>query len=125
MEEKPERSSGLSQAEYEARSRVIALSILEKVDRIVAWDLEMNQHFSNLAGELVRQLKENPRILESRVEAGDILRGLSSEQVQGKGYAGGDIQGGDPWDDIWGVIKDVLTGEKDFVKEIITKLLKL
>ena len=124
MDDKTYQSAGISQADFEAQRRVIALSILEKADQFIAWDLKFNEHLSNLAEELVKQLKANPRILESQSSLRDALRDI---QASGKGpdLAGGDILGGDVLDEIWGVIKDILTGEKDFVKEIIKQILGL
>ena len=41
------------------------------------------------------------------------------------GIIGSDVYGANAWDDIWGVIKEILTGEKDFIKEIVIKILGL
>lgn len=123
MDEKTEKLTGLSQVEFEAQRRAVALSILKKTDEFIAWDLRFNQHLSNLAEELVKQLKANPRIIESNTGIRDLLRELQAEKGQGSGITGGDILGGDAWDDIWGIIKDMLTGEKDFIKDIIIKIL--
>lgn len=70
-------------------------------------------------------MKVNPRLLESSTEIRDLLREMQAEKGEGSGMTGGDILGGNAWDDIWGVIKDLLTGEKDFIKEIIIKILGL
>lgn len=123
MDEKTERSTGLSQVEFEAQRRAVALSIFKKTDDLIAWDLKFNQHLSDLAEELVKQLKANPRIMEPNAGIRDLFRELQAEKGQGSGITGGDILGGAPLDDIWGIIKDMLTGEKDFIKEIITKIL--
>jgi hypothetical protein len=120
-----EPGGGISQEVFEARRRAIALSILEKTDEFMRWDLDFNKHISELAAVLVEQVKRNPRILESNGNLQEIIRDLNAKAGAGPGLSGGDIVGGDVWGDIWGVIKDLLTGEKDFIKEIISKLLNL
>ena len=125
MDEKIEILSGISQGEFEAERRAVALSLLKKTDEFLAWDLKFNEHVSNLAEELVKQLKTNPRIMDSNAAVRDLIREMKTERGQGGGISGSDILGGDVWDDIWGVIKELLTGEKEFIQGLILKLLDL
>lgn len=125
MEEKAKQLKGLTQEEFESQRRVIALNILKQTQEFIAWDLQFNNHISNLAEELVKQLKANPRILESNQEIRDILKEMRGEKGEGADLAGGDIIGGNVWDDIFGVIKELLLGEKEFIQKIISKIFDL
>lgn len=125
MEDKSVKSKGLTQVEFEAQRREIAIGILKQTQEFIAWDLEFNKNISNLAEELVKQLKANPRMLDSNSEIREILKEIRAEKGQGPGFTGGDIVGGDTADEIWEIIKGILTGEKDFIRDIIVKILGL
>ncbi len=126
MEDKGTPIKGLSQTEFEDQRRALSIEILKQAHAFIAWDLEFNKHISDLAEELVKQLKVNPRIMTSGMDIRDVLKEMKAEKDLGRsGISGGDIVGGDAWDDIWAVIKDILTGEKDFIKEIILEILGL
>ena len=124
MDEKLFQTKGISQIEFEEQRRVIALDILKQANTFIAWDLAFNKHVSDLAEELVKQLKANPKVMASNTQLADILKDIRSDKGMGTSdISGGDFTGGNAWDDIWGVIKEILTGEKDFIKEIIIKIL--
>lgn len=120
-----EAVAGITLEQFESRRREIALRLLAKSDEFVAWDLEFNKHISELAGILVEHAKRNPKILESNDGLQDIIRDFEKKTGQNPGVSGGDFIGGNAWEDVWGVIKDILTGEKDFIKEIIRHILHM
>lgn len=121
-----EPGGGMTQEQFESKRREIALRLLEKTDQFLEWDLKFNNHISELAGVLVEQIKRNPRILESNGKLEDIIRDLNAKAASsGPGVAGGDVIGGNVWDDIWGVIKELLLGEKEFIEKLLSKLFGL
>jgi hypothetical protein len=120
MEEKTNNIKGLSQIEFEEQRRKLSIDILKQAHSFIAWDLEFNKHISDLAEELVKQLKANPRIMSSGIDIKNIINEMRAEKDKGlSDKTGGDIIGGDIWEYIWSIIKDILTGEKDFIKDII------
>lgn len=123
MVEKAEDIVGLSQAEFESKRRAVALSILQKTDEFIAWDLRFNEHLSNLAEELINQLKSDPRLLKSKSDILDQLKTMQAERAQHPGTAEGDLSGADVLSDMWDIIKDILKSEKEFIKDIIKGIL--
>jgi len=120
-----ETRGGITQEDFESRRRLIALQLLERTDQFMEWDLKFNNHISELASVLIEHVRRNPKILESSSNLQDIVRDLNAKAGQGPDVSGGDVRGGDVWDDAWGIIKDMLTGEKDLVIKIITQIFKL
>ncbi len=123
MDQNSKTHKELTQSDFESQRRAISLDILRQTHQFIQWDLEFNKHISNLAEELVKQIKNNPRILESDSEVGKILKEMQNEKDGG--ISGADIFGGNAWQDIWGTIKEVLLGEKEFIQKIISKILDL
>lgn len=113
---------GLSQIEFEEQRRVLAIDILGQAKEFIAWDLEFNKNISDLATELVKQLKQNPKVMSGNTDIHEVLKDMKLGQ-SGNEFLGGDFFGANAWDDIWSVIKEILTGEKDFIKEIVIKIL--
>ncbi|MEI9995954.1 MAG: hypothetical protein WDM91_15270 [Rhizomicrobium sp.] len=113
---------GMTQAVFEAQRREIAIRLLKKTDDFVAWDLEFNKKITELMGLLIERLRENPSLLDG--SANDLLTELAALRA-GEGKGGGDIAGGSVWDDIFGVIKEVLLGEKEFIESLISKIFGL
>ena len=123
MEKKSEQSMGISHEDFKAQQRQMALNILKKAEEFITWDLKFNGNLSNLAEELVKQIKSNPRILESDIAIRDRLREMRAEK--GQGPEGDIIGGGTFLEELWDILKSLIEDEKKFIQEIIREILHL
>ncbi|MEI9904363.1 MAG: hypothetical protein WDN06_10605 [Asticcacaulis sp.] len=115
-----EPTKGMSEADFLAARRELSISLLRKADEFFAWDLQFNAHVTELMQLLVKRVRENPEVLDSSTALREYLDEAAAARM-----TPGDISGGGWADDLFGTIKEILTGEKDFVKSIIMKILGL
>jgi|GEM_PF-4855540 len=113
---------GLSLAEFADVQRGGAAQILEGMIGIIAWDQLMNQQVLRMTTSLADYLEKHPDAFAAKVG----IRSAIRENVGGTAPNDpASFAGGDAFDEIVHTIIEILTGEKDFVKEIIMKILDL
>lgn len=112
----------LSLAEFADVQRGGAARILEDMIEIIAWDKRMNEQVLRMTTSLADYLEKQPGAFAARGGARSAIREAVAAGAPNDPASFG---GGDAFDDIVRTIIEILTGEKDFVKEIIMKILDL
>jgi len=115
-------TDSISHTEFEARRRAEALHLLGDMREIVAWDKKMNENILRITKALADYLEANPDAFANAVGGRFATAPAHGSGVSGEAQS---FAGGNAFDEIVHTIIEVLTGEKDFVKEIILKILDL
>jgi hypothetical protein len=118
-----EKRSGLSPQDFEAKRREIALEILEEAKRFFALDNEINANLVRITGAMARYVEEHPGVFAAEGNIEQAIKDIDARLSQAPKTSGGDVTGAGVFDEILGIIKEVLLGEKEFIKDIIKQIL--